>query len=92
MKEASGEANMTVITIALIAIVLAVGTVIIRRVMTTTKFNSCCNSAGGEMWKGTCCWKVTSRDTNGKVSACGDYTRNVAGYGNNASITACMKD
>lgn len=33
MKEAAGEANMTVITIILIAIVLAVGTIIITTVM-----------------------------------------------------------
>ena len=35
MKEASGEANMTVITILLIAIVGAVGTVIINNLMKT---------------------------------------------------------
>ena len=33
MKEAAGEANMTVITIVLIAIVLAIGTIIITNVM-----------------------------------------------------------
>ena len=33
MKEAAGEANMTVITIVLIAIVLAIGTIIITTVM-----------------------------------------------------------
>ncbi len=33
MKEAAGEANMTVITIILIGIVLAVGSVIIGQVM-----------------------------------------------------------
>lgn len=37
MKEASGEANMTVITIVLIAIVLAVGTVIVTNLMNSTK-------------------------------------------------------
>lgn len=33
MKEAAGEANMTVITIILIGIVLAIGTIVIRGVM-----------------------------------------------------------
>lgn len=33
MKEAAGEANMTVITIVLIAIVLGVGTVIVTNLM-----------------------------------------------------------
>ena len=37
MKEASGEANMTVITILLIAIVGAVGTVIINNLMKLAK-------------------------------------------------------
>ena len=42
MKEAAGEANMTVITIVLIAIVLAVGTVVVNTVMANTKRNACC--------------------------------------------------
>ena len=33
MKEAAGEANMTVITIILIGVVLAVGAVILKNVM-----------------------------------------------------------
>lgn len=54
MKEAAGEANMTVITIVLIAIVLAVGTVIVNRLMTNTSRKSCCNSLGGEVSGNTC--------------------------------------
>lgn len=37
MKEAAGEANMTVITIVLIAIVLAAGTLIVNRLMANTE-------------------------------------------------------
>lgn len=37
MKEAAGEANMTVITIVLIAIVLAVGTVVVTSLMKKTE-------------------------------------------------------
>jgi len=36
MKEAAGEANMTVITIVLIAIVLGVGTLIVTNLMNST--------------------------------------------------------
>lgn len=54
MKEAAGEANMTVVTIVLIAIVLAVGTVIVKNMMTGTSKRSCCASAGGTYKNGTC--------------------------------------
>ena len=37
MKEAAGEANMTVITIVLIAIVLGVGTVIVNSMMNSNE-------------------------------------------------------
>jgi len=42
MKEAAGEANMTVITIVLIAIVLGVGTVIVNNVMNNTAKSAAC--------------------------------------------------
>lgn len=54
MKEAAGEANMTVITIVLITIVLGVGTVIVRNLMTGTSNRSCCASAGGTYQGGKC--------------------------------------
>lgn len=55
MKEAAGEANMTVITIVLIAIVLTVGTVVVNNVMNNTAKSGACQTAGG-MWKnGKCC-------------------------------------
>ena len=46
MKEAAGEANMTVITIVLIAIVLGVGTVIVNNLMNNTQKKSKCMDAG----------------------------------------------
>ena len=58
MKEAAGEANMTVIVIVLLAIVLAVGTPLIRGMMNNVKMQSCCNSAGGVFANGKC--SVTS--------------------------------
>jgi len=54
MKEAAGEANMTVITIVLIAIVLAVGGILVNNLMGTTGRSSCCTSAGGTWENGAC--------------------------------------
>lgn len=65
MKEAAGEANMTVITIVLIAIVLAVGTIIIRGMMTNTKRSSACSACGGSWTAGKCV------DADGKTTV--DY-------------------
>lgn len=62
MKEAAGEANMTVITIVLIAIVLGVGTIVVNRLMTTSQNKSCCAALGGEVSGGTC--KIGSTTAN----------------------------
>ena len=64
MKEASGEANMTVITILLIAIVGAVGTVIINNLMKTSKDKADCAENGGVWTNGAC---STIKDTNNLV-------------------------
>jgi len=53
MKEAAGEANLTVITIILIAVVVAVATPLISSLMKTTSNRACCTDAGG-IWKGSC--------------------------------------
>ena len=54
MKEAAGEANLTVITIILIAIVVAVATPLINNLMNNASRRACCTDAGG-VWKtGTC--------------------------------------
>ncbi len=54
MKEAAGEANMTVITIVLIGIVLAIGSVIVSNMMKNTQNKAECASNGG-VWDGTQC-------------------------------------
>ena len=54
MKEAAGEANMTVITIVLIAIVLTVGGIVVNRMMTSTGNSSCCQSMGGKLVGNSC--------------------------------------
>ena len=59
MKEAAGEANMTVITIVLIAIVLGIGTVVVTRMMSTTAKKQACTEIGGTL-NGSTCNYVTS--------------------------------
>jgi len=54
MKEAAGEANLTVIAIVLIAIVAAVATPLITNLMSGTAKKSCCLEAGGS-WSGNQC-------------------------------------
>ncbi len=68
MKEAAGEANMTVITIVLIAIVLAVGTVIVGNMMNSQKKSSCCQANGG-VWNGAC-YASCDVDANGNKTNC----------------------
>ena len=54
MKEASGEANMTVITIVLIGIVLALATPLINNLMKNASRSSECQSNGGQWTSGRC--------------------------------------
>lgn len=54
MKEASGEANMTVITIVLIGIVVAIATPLITNLMSNASKSACCQSNGG-VWKNNKC-------------------------------------
>lgn len=63
MKEAAGEANMTVITIMLIAIVAAVATPIITSVVNSTKKSACCQSLGG-IWENGSCTGVNNFNVN----------------------------
>ena len=46
MKEAAGEANMTVITIVLIGVVAAVGLLLVPRLMDKMQARACCTDAG----------------------------------------------
>lgn len=69
MKEAAGEANMTVITIVLIAIVLGVGTLIVNGMMSNTKNSSACSACGG-VWKGGKCVTSSTDSTIIDYSSC----------------------
>ena len=70
MKEAAGEANMTVITIVLIAIVLAVGTVIVNNMLNSSKKSSCCASNGG-VWHNSKCYAQCTVSDNGTKTCSG---------------------
>ena len=54
MKEASGEANLTVVAIILIGVIVAVVTPIIQSMMQNTKERACCMDGGGQWENGTC--------------------------------------
>ena len=54
MKEAAGEANLTVVAIILIAVVVAVATPLISNLMKSSSEKACCTDAGG-VWKGGKC-------------------------------------
>lgn len=57
MKEAAGEANMTVITIVLIGVVAAVGLTLVPRLMKNSSKKACCTDAGGK-WSANACRSV----------------------------------
>ena len=54
MKEAAGEANMTVITIVLIGVVAAVGALLIPRLLNSMNDKSCCQELGGYVSGASC--------------------------------------
>lgn len=54
MKEAAGEANLTVVAIILIGVVVAVATPLINSLMTSSAKKACCTDAGG-VWSGNTC-------------------------------------
>ena len=54
MKEAAGEANLTVVAIILIAVVVAVATPLVNSLMKNAACKSCCTDAGGYIKNGIC--------------------------------------
>lgn len=65
MKEAAGEANMTVITIILIGVIAAVAIPIVNNAMKTTKEKACCTNVGG-VWGSGGCSEDTTECMNAK--------------------------
>ena len=68
MKEAAGEANMTVITIVLIGVVAAVGMILIPRLMNSANDKSCCQELGGIVSGATCKGITVSNTTDPSVN------------------------
>lgn len=61
MKEATGEANMTVVTIILISVIVAIATPIVKSMMSNTQQRTECMNAGG-------CWVGGSTGCDYKCS------------------------
>jgi len=74
MKEAAGEANMTVITIILIGVIAAVAIPLVNNAMKSTSKQACCNSAGGA-WVGGDCTQLSS-EGNKTYATCLSETGN----------------
>ena len=64
MKEAAGEANLTVVAIILIAVVVAVATPLVNSLMGSAAQRSCCTDAGG-VWKGSKCYAIKNDGSEG---------------------------
>ena len=54
MRQATGEANMTIIAIVIIGIIAAVGVILIPKLLSSAIYRSCCNRAGGKWSSGYC--------------------------------------
>ncbi len=72
MKEAAGEANMTVITIILIAVVAAVATPLVTNMVNNSADKACCNSLGGYVEGQNCVIKGATQTVKGMRTQCKD--------------------
>ena len=54
MKEAAGEANLTVVAIILIGVVVAVVTPLVNSLMKSANGRACCTDGGGYIEGSTC--------------------------------------
>lgn len=64
MKEAAGEANLTVVAIILIGIIAAIVTPLINSLMTNTRKRTECHNLGG-VWEGTQCYSIDAEGNKG---------------------------
>ena len=62
MKEAAGEANLTVVAIILITVVVAVATPIVMSLMKTAAYKACCTDAGLIWENGDCKFPASDGD------------------------------
>ena len=77
MKEAAGEANMTVITIVLIGVIAAVGAIVIPRLLESSEKKAACAAVGGNL--------------NGITCTYTDYSTNPTGEEKKCSVKRCAK-
>lgn len=70
MKEAAGEANLTVIAIVLIGVVAAVVTPMISGLMSGQGKKACCQGLGGVYEGGTCYTADKSSTMNDDMMKC----------------------
>lgn len=82
MKEAAGEANLTVVAIILIAVVVAIATPLVRSLMGQAKYRACCTDAGG-LWNGGVCrapTPITCADREAVFASYDQCVLDVAGF------------
>lgn len=72
MKEAAGEANMTVITIILIGIIAAIAIPLVRNAMSSSAKQGCCTNLGNQ-WSGGRCFEINADGTRGAEVAEDQY-------------------
>lgn len=72
MKEAAGEANMTVITIVLIGLVAAAGAILIPQLLGGSAQKGCCASYGGT-WEGGKCKQYNTNGTATEIPVANYY-------------------
>ena len=63
MRETVGETNLTVVTMILIGVILAVFYFIIPRILKNVKMNACCTSNNGRVEGNSCVMKALVRKT-----------------------------
>ena len=70
MRQATGEANMTVITIVLIGVVAAVGALMVPRILDGSAKKAACAEMGGNLNGTTCTYKDFSTNPKGDSKTC----------------------
>ena len=88
MKEAAGEANMTVITIVLIGVIAAVGLLLVPRLMSTFEKRADCTDMGGIFSGNQCRFDHNLHPKHGHYCT---YTKCAAGT-NQAGRYRCVAD
>ena len=68
MKEAAGEANLTVVAIILIGVVVAVVTPLVNNLMKSTAGRACCTDGGGYIENNRCVGGTYSNQTIDAIS------------------------